>query len=695
MISRISITKQLINDLLHESSPRSVAPARLAGIYQRIIDIVDDDAEDRRTILEQTQQAGADAQAAAQAASLSEQQAQSYATAADIAGQQAADSAQAAAASAQAAADAAAGIDSSGTAAATTSPITFGHFVSGVELEATASDKSASDSGCAVVLDTESNKFILEVKQPDSTLKYFGLWADELCFGPESNLSQGVTPFKNRAYVCLTDGLIYRYSSNSFSVINNQRLEDLESEVADMGIMPFDGFAPAGTNPAVISGIRFVKATGDHPGYFRFFGDGKPPYPMEKYNVIEYAGDRVTIVSQEARLDRIFRCGNMLYQYNQETGVLISLVDDAYLLEMLETAKEETTEAIVPAFEAISESIQNVNNAVSSLSGDVDKTGIVAFDGIYSGKSVNSGVYFVEGNEDTPGYFVEAPMPGGSYASDKFNVITVEQTGTTVEARKDRLFRLRNSLYSYSSSTGKLSLMPNKDATCQMIIDRTTVKQIQNLYMGYPVFYELDGSLYGVSDDLEEYDVNNDPLSEIFYTIDELNLPDHLFLNFSLRAAIAPGLEGSYTNYNFPVIMPQKTLCFVYDPNTECYHSDKLVLQHPKTRKEFEIQFNIYVDITDLKNPYHFEIQARSHPSGVRIFHGFYEDWFDFVEKNKNFLVAPGDVIQYCDNANGWICKAFVHPPYGSNNVPVGPMRLEDAAGCGEWAFHTIWSYFT
>ncbi len=47
MDSRISLTKQFIKDLLNETRRDSVSPARLAGIYQRIIDIVDDDAASR------------------------------------------------------------------------------------------------------------------------------------------------------------------------------------------------------------------------------------------------------------------------------------------------------------------------------------------------------------------------------------------------------------------------------------------------------------------------------------------------------------------------------------------------------------------------------------------------------------------------------------------------------------------------
>ncbi len=61
MDSRISLTKQFIKDLLNETRRDSVSPARLAGIYQRIIDIVDDDAASREQVL-------ADARLAAQQA---------------------------------------------------------------------------------------------------------------------------------------------------------------------------------------------------------------------------------------------------------------------------------------------------------------------------------------------------------------------------------------------------------------------------------------------------------------------------------------------------------------------------------------------------------------------------------------------------------------------------------------------------
>lgn len=56
MLSRISLTRELIKDLLNETKPKSIAPARLAGIYQRIIDIVDDDAEDREEAVAKAQE---------------------------------------------------------------------------------------------------------------------------------------------------------------------------------------------------------------------------------------------------------------------------------------------------------------------------------------------------------------------------------------------------------------------------------------------------------------------------------------------------------------------------------------------------------------------------------------------------------------------------------------------------------------
>ncbi len=62
--SKIELTKELIRSLLHETRKSAVTPAQLAGIYKRIIDIVDEDAEERTLAVTEAKDAAKEAKEA-------------------------------------------------------------------------------------------------------------------------------------------------------------------------------------------------------------------------------------------------------------------------------------------------------------------------------------------------------------------------------------------------------------------------------------------------------------------------------------------------------------------------------------------------------------------------------------------------------------------------------------------------------
>lgn len=306
-------------------------------------------------------------------------------------------------------------------------------------------------------------------------------------------------------------------------------------------------------------------------------------------------------------------------------------------------------------------------------------------------------IRFIEATSTTPGCFkILGPSGVVGYAGDEYNKTTVSGSTTKIEARTDKLFALGGVLYKYSSYPYKgsqLYLFATRSYVDDSVEIATMVADPGFAYLGIPVFADMT-AMQSCVDHLSEYSANGTLFDHVYTLIDKREFPKSFFLKLGLRAKKSSSVQGGFTNQNYPIIMNPHTFCMTYDEDNQRYLSETIVVNHPKTNQPFDVTFCINV-ASDLYSS-DFQCQITKRPDGVKIFQGEYYNWADFVEKNANFLIAPGDIIQYYALSQGWVLKAFVYPPVDGGES-VGYVRLQDVQDLPYYSdnhWQIIWTYF-